>query len=115
MTQITAYTYEADYHCVQCTQKLRHWGVFEARDEHGVPTDVRERKGSITHPVFSSGSCTEPVVATLMRPVFSTDELPTTLRESPDDGGQKWETHEFTACGTCRKVFSLLTGETKCI
>ena len=75
MTRIIAYTYEADVHCVACTQKrfapsevghgpglLTQWH----EDQHGVPIESTDREGNSTHPVFT------------------TDE------------------HDFTHCGTCR-------------
>lgn len=86
MTQITAYAYNADYHCIKCTKKLFK-GFKGEQDEHGV-------------------CCTVPVV-------FSTDELPTQLGDTFGDEMHWYEPVEYHSCGTCRKEFSLLTGEMK--
>lgn len=80
MTRIIAYTYEADYHCIGCTQKrFAPPGTELKRDECGVPFLAHDGDKNPVHPVFD------------------TDELPTDL--SAHDGG--WPA---IACGTCQTV-----------
>lgn len=57
--KIIAYTFEADVHCVYCTQK-RHkskpfdtWGKFEI-DEHGLPETAEDSEGNFIHHVFDT-------------------------------------------------------------
>jgi hypothetical protein len=89
--KIIGYTYEADYHCVECTQK--RWQVdtdatkyvrkpelwHEVLDEHGVPYKATDREGNNVHPIFS------------------TDELPCDIS---DEGGG----YSPVVCGDCGEV-----------
>jgi hypothetical protein len=53
-TRVTAYTYEADYHCTDDARKA--WGS----DSHGwVPEDATDSEGNPIHPVFSMDSESE--------------------------------------------------------
>jgi hypothetical protein len=46
-TRVVAYTYEADYHCTDCTDD--RFGT----DEHGYPPEsARDGEGNEIHPVF---------------------------------------------------------------
>jgi len=63
---VVAYTYEVDFHCIECTQARAARGGFrlapeslhedaQARlDEHGVSYDAVDREGNFVHPVFST-------------------------------------------------------------
>lgn len=64
--RIIAYTYEANYHCPDCTRD-RFIVRGAVSDESGVPFGAKDREGNTLHPVFSI------------------DETPADLR--PEDGG----------------------------
>ena len=65
--RIIAYTYEADVHCVHCTQMRDRGNNFFHRqyrdgaqqDEHGIMDDVKDREGNPIHPIFSSDETPE--------------------------------------------------------
>lgn len=85
MPAIIAYTYEAAVHCPDCTRAAvaaaRFWWADDPdaySDEHGIPSNARDREGSEV--------C----------PVFSTDE---TRADLPVFGGGC-----ALSCGTCRCV-----------
>lgn len=103
MTQITAYTYDADYHCVECTSEefspsLPEYAAMGegSTDANHVPFNIKDYHGNPIHPIFS------------------TDELPTRLGDTFGDEMRWYEPQEFYTCGTCRQQFSLLTGVLKC-
>ena len=53
--KIIAYTYDADVHCVCCTQMRfaearRDWSA----DEHNIPYEAQDSDGNNIHPVFST-------------------------------------------------------------
>lgn len=89
--RIIAYTYDADFQCVDCTVDKTVRGVFKidlnhpyaspGNDEHGVPYAAVDSEGNLIHPVFS------------------TDELPCHLPESA--GG-----YSPVVCGCCEKVIA---------
>ncbi len=84
---IIAYTYEADFHCHDCTLARAQAGgfVFNSAnmdlDEHGIRVEATDNEGNLIHPVFS------------------TDELPCHLPE--EDGG-----YSPVVCGDCGEVIA---------
>ena len=82
---IIAYTYEADYHCPDCTRKAYALGqlltgdTVRGYDEHTLPFDTTDAEGNRVHPVFSL------------------DELPCDL--SVEAGG-----YTPVSCGDCRAI-----------
>lgn len=62
MPRIVGYTFEADAHCVSCTQgrfALNGDGVRRSVDEplvdeHGIPHNAYDREGNRVHPVFAT-------------------------------------------------------------
>lgn len=99
MSKIIAYTYEADYHCPDCTR--HNWRdsiaaakyvrkpetLHEVLDENGVPFTAIDREGNRVHPIFS------------------TDELPCDLPESA--GG-----YTPVTCGDCRAIIKEASPDT---
>jgi len=51
--RIIAYTYEADFHCVDCT--LSRFGTYANLDQ------CEDSEGNSIHPVFSTDEVYEPV------------------------------------------------------
>ena len=69
---ITAYTYEADVHCIDCTQTRFRWawnnpelncklpehshliGHSHEVDDNGIGYEVLDREGNTVHPLFST-------------------------------------------------------------
>ena len=52
--RILAYTYSADYHCLDCAYKA--FGVESSYldlDENGIPMDQQDDENNFVHPVFS--------------------------------------------------------------
>jgi hypothetical protein len=96
---IIAYTYEADYHCIDCTQtrflwawnnpeltcKLTehcHWiSHTHEVDYHGIGYEVSDNEGN------------------LVNPVFNTDEW-----QELDEGFIEENPTQFMACGDCHEV-----------
>lgn len=83
---IIAYTYEADYHCIDCTNKrfaYYHTGIV--RDEHvdwwGIYEDQKDSEGNFVHPVFV------------------TDEW-----QEFDEGYQLENPTQYLACGDCHGI-----------
>lgn len=66
--RIIGYTFEADCHCVSCTQKRKfkldaaREGFRQAKekDEHGVPVNAMDNEGNPIHPMFSTDEQLEP-------------------------------------------------------
>lgn len=61
---VQGYTFEADLHCVECTQRRNTEKPFDLRpsdwpdyspgnDENGLPYAAEDREGNLIHPVFS--------------------------------------------------------------
>jgi len=63
MSNILAYTYEADYHCVDCTRKRFFYLYVEPNrsivttnsetDENGILYTQTDNEGNPVHPLFS--------------------------------------------------------------
>lgn len=63
--KITAYTFEADLHCIDCTL-TRHtrkpfalrpadWPDYQrGKDENGLPYAAQDIEGNLVHPLFST-------------------------------------------------------------
>ena len=68
-TDIVAYTYEADVHCLDCA-RARFVGVTmaagEELDEHGIALSATDNEGNPVHPVFAVnlGEFNEPCCGT---------------------------------------------------
>lgn len=63
--RIIGYTFEADCHCISCTQKRHMEQPFPAagihrKDEHGLPQDAQDNEGNPIHPMFSTDEQLEP-------------------------------------------------------
>lgn len=58
MARIVAYTYEADVHCVNCTNTRFGQYIRFPRDTNGIPLDSTDREGNTIHPVFSTDEVT---------------------------------------------------------
>lgn len=50
---IKAYSYEADIHCIACTQTRFETPAPCDKDENGVPIMAQDNEGNPIHPVFS--------------------------------------------------------------
>ena len=84
--RIIAYTYEADYHCIDCTNRrfaYYHTGIV--REEHvdwwGIYVDQSDNEGNLVNPIFSTDEWQE------------FDE--SFLAENPI---------QYLACGDCHEV-----------
>lgn len=104
--RIIAYTYEADFHCIDCTVKrYKSHGFFDhhgepwhsnyhARlerprlDSEGVHVYIRDNEGNLVHPVFSTDEWQE------------LDE--SYLAENPT---------QYLACGDCHEIIETYTVE----
>ena len=52
---VIAYTYNADVHCVHCTQvRFATQCKTGASDEHNIPYEAQDSEGNNIHPVFST-------------------------------------------------------------
>jgi len=120
---IIAYTYEADYHCIDCTKTYVHvdrwkflcglpqhpdkcWCVNASRDYdiNGVAHDQVDSEGN------------------LVNPVFSTDEWqdlnqPSVFEDGTCDHDWDWECvcndTQYLVCGDCHTVIEEYTPESK--
>ena len=97
--RIIAYTYEADYHCIDCTSKRYKAHGFYDRDGkpwrsnyggqvdwNGVHVYIHDREGNLVHPLFSIDEWQE------------FDEA--FLAENPT---------QYLACGDCHEVIEEYT------
>ena len=96
--RIIAYTYEADYHCEDCTRKRYQLGKFDKAtpdypyyngdgvDEHGVGYDSLDSEGNYVHPLSS---------------IDEWQEL--------DDSFLADNPTQYLACGDCHKVIEEYT------
>ena len=73
--RITAYTYEADYHCITCTINRFHYG------EYWIAPNATDNEGNLVNPLFSTDEWQE------------FDE--SFLAENPI---------QYLACGDCHEV-----------
>ena len=98
---ITAYTYEADVHCIDCTRKRYESHGFNDSDGktwrsnyggqvdwNGVHVNIYDNEGNLVHPLFSGDEWQE------------FDE--TFLAENPT---------QYLACGDCHEVIEEYTEE----
>ena len=98
MSRIIAYTYEADYHCIDCTTRnkrlqrtvCQHYiqGIpcKNCRDSNGLLYDQLDNEGNLVHPVFS------------------TDEW-----QEFDEGFLAENPTQYLACGDCHEVIEEYT------
>jgi len=99
---IIAYTYEADYHCVDCTVKRYQSGGFDKAspdypyyigdevDGQGVGLDSLDSEGNYAHPLFSTDEWLE----------F-------------DEGFMAENPTQYLACGDCHEVIEEYTHESR--
>ena len=97
-TDIIAYTYEADYHCIACTVKRfsddgKVHGTEEDRakfrpctDDNGIWYETTDSEGNLVHPVFVS------------------DEW-----QEFDEGFLSENPTQYLACGNCHEVIEEYT------
>lgn len=88
---ILAYTYDADYHCIDCTRKrfnnsvcidyLRGKPCRNCRDSNGLLYEQKDREGNLIHPIFGTDEWQE----------FD----PSFLEDNPI---------QFLTCGDCHAV-----------
>ena len=96
MSNILAYTYEADYHCIDCTRKRFFYLYVEPNrsivttnsetDENGILYTQDDNEGNRVHPVFS------------------TDEW-----QELDEGYTSENPTQYLACGDCHTVIEEYT------
>jgi hypothetical protein len=98
---IIAYTYDADYHCIDCTTKTYHYSrqswiewpfdiEHPASDVNGIHVDQQDTEGNLVHPLFSTDEWQE------------LDE--SYLSENPT---------QWLACGDCHEIIEEYTHEHK--
>ena len=99
--RIIAYTYDADYHCIDCTVKrfaYFHTGNVRFSDAmdtsvkvdwYGVYLDQQDNEGNLVHPVFS------------------TDEW-----QELDESFLSENLTQWLACGDCHEIIEEYTHET---
>ena len=58
-TDVIGYTFDADYYCVACTERL-HPGSTDWRAEGFDPADHTDSEGNEVHPLFGSDEWWEP-------------------------------------------------------
>lgn len=98
--RIIAYTYEADYHCIDCTRKRfsdtptsRIKWTYEV-DENGIWNDSQfptlDTEGNLVHPLFS------------------TDEW-----QEFDEGFLAENPTQYLACGDCHEIIETYTIESE--
>jgi hypothetical protein len=102
--KIIAYTYEANYHCIDCTKErfnhdtLNCYCPDQLNDANGVPTNPNRYRGSygVAQLIDNEGN---PV-----HPLFDYDEWPefdeSFLAENPT---------QYLACGDCHTVIDEYT------
>lgn len=64
--RIIGYNYEADTHCVICTQRRHVMQPFSSVgvnhfDEHHLPENAHDNEGNPIHPIFSTDEQLEPL------------------------------------------------------
>jgi len=96
--RIIAYSYEADHHCIHCTNKRygKHRAICihylqgkpcrNCRDEHGILYEQQDTEGNLVHPLFSTDEWQE------------LDE--SYLAENPT---------QYLACGDCHEIIEEYT------
>ena len=95
-TDIIAYTYEADYHCIDCTVK-------RFSDKHGSSrkfTNYTDSNGIWDDPEFP----TLDDEGNLVHPVFVSDEW-----QEFDEGFLSENPTQYLACGNCHEVIEEYT------
>ena len=100
--RIIAYTYDADYHCIKCTNKrFAYYHTGDVRfssandksvqvDWWGIYVDQQDSEGNLVHPVFSTDEWQE------------LDE--SYLAENPT---------QYLACGDCHEIIDTYTVESE--
>jgi hypothetical protein len=85
---ILAYTYEADTHCIDCTQVRYHGSELEDTDINGIGFEQADSEGNLVHALFSYDEWQE--------------YDPAYLAENPT---------QYLACGNCHEVIDSYTHE----
>ena len=100
--RITAYTYEADVHCIDCTTRNKKFQrTLCIHYIQGIPcTNCRDSNGLLYEQKDNDGN--------LVHPLFSTDEWqeldPSFLEDNPT---------QYLACGDCHKTIDEYTVESE--
>ena len=84
--RIIAYTYEADYHCIDCTKKRFARGLNPALYHHGIHELQEDSEGN------------------LVRPLFSIDEW-----QEFDESFLEENPTQYLACGDCHEIIDEYT------
>ena len=85
---VIAYTYEADTHCIDCTQVRFHGSELKDTDSNGIGFEQADSLGDLVHALFSTDEWQEY------------DEA--FLAENPP---------QYLACGDCFEVIDEYTHE----
>tara|TARA_R100000306_G_C4307824_1_gene108581 strand:+ start:43 stop:327 length:285 start_codon:yes stop_codon:yes gene_type:complete len=90
--RIIAYTYDADYHCIDCTrEQFRQPLALDLDiDEHGIGMEIEDSEGNFVHPLFCIDEWQE------------LDEW--YLAENPT---------QYLACGDCHEIIDTYTVESE--
>jgi hypothetical protein len=63
---VIGYTYDADVHCIDCTQLAADVGILKREpplvmktDENGIAQDLVDSEGNPVHPIFGDAEQTE--------------------------------------------------------
>tara|TARA_R100001530_G_scaffold60914_1_gene43992 strand:- start:1149 stop:1496 length:348 start_codon:yes stop_codon:yes gene_type:complete len=111
--RIIAYTYEADYHCIDCTSKRYKAHGFYDRDGkpwrsnyggqadwNGVHVYIHDREGNLIHPVFSTDE-------------WYDINKPSVFADGTCDHDWDWQCvcndTQYLACGDCHEVIEEYT------
>ena len=116
--RIIAYTYEADYHCIDCTKERFNTDTLDSNypaqlnDANGVPTNPNRYHGSygVIQLIDNEGN--------EIHPLFSTDEWydinkPSVFADGTCDHDWDWQCvcndTQYLACGDCHEVIEEYT------
>tara|TARA_R100001530_G_scaffold127807_1_gene97199 strand:- start:293 stop:613 length:321 start_codon:yes stop_codon:yes gene_type:complete len=102
--RIIAYTYEADYHCIDCTKERFNTDTLDSNypaqlnDANGVPTNPNRYHGSygVIQLIDNEGN--------EIHPLFSIDEW-----QEFDEGFLAENPTQYLACGDCHEVIEEYT------
>ena len=110
--RIIAYTYEADYHCIECTNKrFAYYHTGDVRfsdatdkavkvDWNGIYVDQLDNEGNLVHPVFSIDE-------------WYDINKPSVFADGTCDHDWDWQCvcndTQYLACGDCHEVIEEYT------
>ena len=96
MSNILAYTYEADYHCIDCTRK-RFFYLYVEPNRSIVTTNFETDENGILYSQTDNED-------NRVHPLFSTDEW-----QELDDSYTSENPTQYLACGDCHTVIEEYT------